>query len=453
MGQKARQNFGKRKEPHKIVITNGSSTRSYTIRPWLLTSLVLAGALFSVGYLGATGYLIFRDGLLGAALDRQAHMQRAYEDRIASLRTRIDRINSRKLVDQELFEAKISQLLSRQNKITNQHGMIEGLIEKARKRGLAPKAQRAGKGDKSASAPLSLQTLKQYSQAGMSDPIVTGSPKRKIRKTLQLVSPLIAKNEFLVMPSLTQFAKLKKPEAQIGVFRQVASVSDKLEQMFKEQAETIKAIQKNAEKRQKIIKSAFLKINVNPNRFITSNQVTGQGGPFIPLSAYSSDAIPFVTSFKSLEVTLKNLDNLENQLKKYPLRMPMHRPRITSRYGSRVDPLNGRMAFHAGMDFVKPRGTPIHATGKGRVIQAGWRGGYGRSVEIDHGNGLTTRFAHMSSVSVSKGDYVQPGTMIGRLGNTGRSTGPHLHYETRLHGKPVNPARYLQAGRLVRNLL
>jgi murein DD-endopeptidase MepM/ murein hydrolase activator NlpD len=119
-----------------------------------------------------------------------------------------------------------------------------------------------------------------------------------------------------------------------------------------------------------------------------------------------------------------------------PLSVDHH---VSSEYGFRRDPINRGLARHTGMDYVAPYGSPVEATAAGRVIQAGVLGAYGLVVDLDHGDGFTTRYAHLSKIEVAPGDTVATGTVIGRLGNTGRSTGPHLHYEIRVHGRPINP--------------
>ncbi len=103
-------------------------------------------------------------------------------------------------------------------------------------------------------------------------------------------------------------------------------------------------------------------------------------------------------------------------------------------------------ALHPGVDLVQPFGSEIHATGAGRVVHAGWAGGYGQMVEIDHGNGIATRYGHMSEVLIAEGANVKAGDVIGHIGTTGRSNGPHLHYEVRLDGEPVDPTRFIEAG-------
>ncbi len=122
-----------------------------------------------------------------------------------------------------------------------------------------------------------------------------------------------------------------------------------------------------------------------------------------------------------------------------PLVMPLDDMRLTSGFGPRRAPMLGASRHHEGIDVGAPAGTPIVATGNARVTSAGRSGGYGLMVVLDHGGGLETRYAHMSRMAVSRGDEVSEGQVIGFVGSTGISTGPHLHYETRLNGRPVDP--------------
>jgi murein DD-endopeptidase MepM/ murein hydrolase activator NlpD len=150
------------------------------------------------------------------------------------------------------------------------------------------------------------------------------------------------------------------------------------------------------------------------------------------------------------ELVPRPLDRLRRTTAALPFARPVaERIRISSGFGVRSDPFTRRPAMHSGIDFRARTGTPILATGAGNVSMAEYHGGYGNLVEIDHGNGITTRFAHLSSISVIPGQFVTAGTMLGRAGSTGRSTGPHLHYETRIKDKPVDPRRFLAAGKLL----
>ena len=122
-----------------------------------------------------------------------------------------------------------------------------------------------------------------------------------------------------------------------------------------------------------------------------------------------------------------------------PSGSPLSGARLTSGFGSRYHPTLGGTRFHAGVDLAAPTGTPVTATASGRVSRAGWAGGYGILVSINHGGSIETRYAHLSAIAVRPGDSVKAGQVIGYVGSTGRSTGPHLHYETRHSGRPTNP--------------
>jgi murein DD-endopeptidase MepM/ murein hydrolase activator NlpD len=141
------------------------------------------------------------------------------------------------------------------------------------------------------------------------------------------------------------------------------------------------------------------------------------------------------------------LDRLTRALAAVPVRKPVPGEiDTTSGFGMRVDPFLHIPAMHTGLDFRGETGEAIRATAAGTVIHTGWSGGYGKMVEIDHGNGLSTRYGHLSSIDVDVGQNVRSGQVVGRMGSTGRSTGPHLHYETRIDGEAVDPQRFLRAG-------
>jgi murein DD-endopeptidase MepM/ murein hydrolase activator NlpD len=149
--------------------------------------------------------------------------------------------------------------------------------------------------------------------------------------------------------------------------------------------------------------------------------------------------------FERLGLSLARMDALERGLAGIPQVLPASLEYISSGFGYRKDPFTGGGAFHAGLDFRGPRGAPIKAAAKGVVSFAGVKQGYGNCIEIDHGNGLMTRYAHMSRFHAKLGEAVAPGQLIGAIGNTGRSTGPHLHFEVRINNRPVNPRPFLEA--------
>jgi len=176
----------------------------------------------------------------------------------------------------------------------------------------------------------------------------------------------------------------------------------------------------------------------------------GQGGPFVPATLPMLDRATFKDTLVNLNSHVGRLGALKTLTDMLPLMRPVVSGyRVTSPFGVREDPMNGRLARHEGIDYAAAAGTPVVAPANGKVVYVGWRRGYGRTIEISHGLGLSTRYAHLQSASVSVGDTVERGQQIGRIGNTGRSTGSHLHYEIRVNGHPRNPAKFIEAGKNV----
>lgn len=188
--------------------------------------------------------------------------------------------------------------------------------------------------------------------------------------------------------------------------------------------------------------------NVDPNddEDIKKEQIHGenQGGPFIPY-----DSALLSENNRDLVANVERLVMLHDIVEQLPLDQPLEESQVTGPFGKRVDPLNGHFAIHPGIDLAGPANAQIMATSPGKVITAGRRIAYGNAVDIDHGFGIVTRYAHMSKVLVHDGEYVHKGQVIGIQGSTGRSTGPHLHYEVRINDHPVNPAKFLHAGEYV----
>jgi len=166
------------------------------------------------------------------------------------------------------------------------------------------------------------------------------------------------------------------------------------------------------------------------------------GGPFEAAKAEAGDP-----QFRALFLTWKRLEQADEGAMSVPSIKPVDDLRLTSHFGVRSDPFRGTAAMHAGIDIPGPVGTPIYATADGIVGRAGWVGGYGNLVELEHGKGLQTRYGHLSKVLVAPGARVKRGDVIALMGSTGRSTGSHLHYEVRMDGRAVDPTPYLDTER------
>ena len=174
----------------------------------------------------------------------------------------------------------------------------------------------------------------------------------------------------------------------------------------------------------------------------------GQGGPFIAFTE-EQPGTELANRLARLESQIDRMDGLQRVLATLPLASPLDNGWQTSPYGKRRDPIDGRWALHSGLDMTSHARSPIYATAPGRVTFVGWRGGLGKMVEIDHGLGVRTRYGHMRAIYVERGQKIDFRDWLGRLGNTGRSTGSHLHYEILIDGNPQDPAKFLRAGKHV----
>lgn len=200
------------------------------------------------------------------------------------------------------------------------------------------------------------------------------------------------------------------------------------------------AVQQRADKAAAAIRG----FGLNPDSLARSAaraQNRAQGGPFVPWEG--QDTMP--GEFEKLAKALSRMELLESSLLTIPSGKPTATPMLSSSYGYRSDPFNGHAAFHAGLDFPGSTGQPILAAASGKVSFVGQRSGYGNVVEVTHGNGIMTRYAHLSGFDARVGQQVARGEKIARMGSTGRSTGPHLHFEVRVNGNPINPRRFLEA--------
>ena len=178
----------------------------------------------------------------------------------------------------------------------------------------------------------------------------------------------------------------------------------------------------------------------------------GLGGPLVDasdpraLAAVLDVDQPFAARIQRAVADMGDIHSLEATASRVPLGRPAFGVNQTSGFGIRADPFDGRAALHTGLDFAGPFLTPIYATAPGTIAFTGPRSGYGNVVEIDHGNGFRTRYAHLAAFAVHVGDRVAVGQRIAAMGSTGRSTGPHVHYEIWVDGKPRNPLYFVRAG-------
>ncbi len=204
------------------------------------------------------------------------------------------------------------------------------------------------------------------------------------------------------------------------------------------------------------LEHVFKVAHLNPAAFeargAAKGEIAAEGGPFIDarnpraLAHFLDVDEPFAANISHVALDATALHSLSQALSKVPIGRPVSHVEKTSSFGFRTDPFTGRLAFHPGQDFRGAYRTPIHVTANGVVAFTGQRTGYGNTVEVDHGHGLRTRYAHLAAITVRPGQTVAAGQQIGAMGSTGRSTGVHLHYEVWQDGRLQDPERFLRAG-------
>ncbi|KLI64770.1 peptidoglycan DD-metalloendopeptidase family protein [Aurantiacibacter marinus] len=247
--------------------------------------------------------------------------------------------------------------------------------------------------------------------------------------------------EFLSGEEDTVSDSASESEELISMIREVFPQAVGLAQIEARQIAFVEGLTRYADRRAARAEQAMRTLGVDPRTVVNANQ-DAMGGPLESLFSEADGSID--PRFERLGLSLARMSALERGLDSIPQVMPADINSISSGFGFRRDPFTGGGAMHSGLDFRAPHGAPIHAAAAGTVTFSGWRSGYGQTVEITHGSGMVTRYAHMSRFSTRAGAEVAAGEVIGAIGSTGRSTGPHLHFEVRINGRAVNPRPFLE---------
>jgi murein DD-endopeptidase MepM/ murein hydrolase activator NlpD len=328
----------------------------------------------------------FLDDMQTRRATERAQRWLEYEDRIADLRAQIDRVTSRQLLDQGQVEQKLDALLKRQDLLEQRTSVLS--------ESTAPHPAKRGR---------------------ISTPYPSASPLKSSRN-----------------------------DKVSNLDQTLERLSGGLDEVEQHQTAVLGKMEEEANRKLHRIRDALSEAGINPSQ---SKAGTDIGGPFVPLKVPRGDESTFGRLFYDVNVTRAEVDRYNQILNVTPVRKPVTGEiDMSSLFGVRSDPFFHRPAMHTGIDLRGEAGEPVHATASGRVTIAGHDGGYGNLVEINHGSGLATRYGHLSKIDVKIGQRVRIGQIIGEIGSTGRSTGPHLHYETRVNGQPVDPQKFLHAG-------
>jgi murein DD-endopeptidase MepM/ murein hydrolase activator NlpD len=395
----------------------GRQIRVGPIAFWIVVGTLVIMAVWSI----ATGtYFAFREDVLTRLISRQAQMQFAYEDRIAELRARVDRITSRQLLDQEQFEQRLKSLLQRQATLEQRTDALTGDMLTTGSIGPAHRAPPPAK------APIE----KQLKPSPINDTVILVAPPDREARLESRELPASA-------------TRLAHDNAG-GLGDVLTRVSASLDRIAQRQASALTDIEEHVDSKARLIRNVLGDLGVHVTKTAGNS---AEGGPFIPIKPPKPGASAFDRQLYRINLARAHIDRYRHTLLALPVRKPVSgEVDMSSPFGVRMDPFLGKPAMHTGIDLRGDIGEPVHATANGKVSVAGWDGGYGRMVEIDHCNGFATRYGHLSEINVNVGQEVRVGQVIGKIGSTGRSTGLHLHYETRINKEPADPQKFLRAG-------
>jgi murein DD-endopeptidase MepM/ murein hydrolase activator NlpD len=396
---------GRRATPSPM--RGGSSGSAPSPSGWGSATLVI----MAVWSITTATYFAFSEDVLTRLVARQTEMQFGYEDRIAEPRARIDRISGRQLIDQEQYEQKLEQILRRQAALEGRAGAMNG--------------------EATGSIKLPARPI--------------GEPRSLPLKP----SLLNDKGAFLIpldrgMPIDSRTSVLAKGGG--GIAGAIARLQASLDRVEQRQNSTVNSLAENYDSKARRIRGVLAELGLDLGKATVADAGGAMGGPFLP-APMAKDALGFERQLHRVKTARAQIVRLTRAISSVPVRKPVDGDiEPASGFGVRMDPFTSSPAMHTGLDLHGETGDPVRATADGKVTTAGWSGGYGRVVDIDHGNGLSTRYGHLSSIDVRVGQSIRTGQIIGKIGSTGRSTGPHLHYETRVRGEAVDPNKFLRAG-------
>jgi murein DD-endopeptidase MepM/ murein hydrolase activator NlpD len=438
--------IGKTPHGNRLVLSFAYRAHARTLAVPRVAALILfvLVPVIAVIYLAATCYFIFHDDVLAGLMQRQADMQYAYEDRIAALRRDVENANQRADTETSDFTTRLRALSQRQDQVESRTALIAAFADHEKQIGLPPVPGDAAP----ANADITPAAAAAPSAAEFPAPPRDGKPHPDGFDLRLQDGPRPA-----TLPFSTSDAAPFGATDAAAPEDLMRALSVRYDHADAVDLALLNALEAPADLLTHHVRETLAALGLSAQRFrMTAAQAAqagedgGVGGPFVPLPAVT-DGSPFAGAAARLQTALVTAQDLKSVLPHIPLKAPLPGElEVTSPFGPRIDPFLGRPALHTGVDLRGAYGDAIHATAPGRVTFAGVMGGYGNLVEVDNGDGLATRYAHLSSIDVIQGETVATGAIVGHIGDTGRATGPHLHYEVRIDGQPVDPERFLRAG-------
>ncbi len=458
----------------QIYIRSDGRVQFFTFGPSLQATLAGLTLIFLGWVAFATVNVIFKDRIITAKDHRFQEMQSAYENRLADLQISYDELNGALVGAEDKFKATADELQTKQNTITNflnRKAQVEAAIGRDAS-GLPMQAIPAlgggGSDDGPASDSLEVSGPAPNNFGGDTDAgstlAVMPGPAAPQPRTAKPVHASLLDGAFAKLRKMTaalfsprpkNLAALSAVYAQHPGLRALSEQTARVASMGKSESLLMGKTQLVLSNDVIALRDIVRRTGINPDQF--QHKVAdgeGVGGPEIPLDRVQVNGIKdpaFNATYLQASAVLGQLSDLSFEMQHIPLAVPVSGAGFdrSSGFGARIDPFTRHYAFHSGIDFAGPYGAQVHATAPGTVTFVGNRGGYGNMVEIDHGLGIHTRYGHLSSITVRVGARIDKGAAIGRVGSTGRSTGPHVHYEVWYDDVVRNPSNFIEAGRHV----
>lgn len=394
--------------------------------------------------------VVFKQQIISAKERKLTTMQQNYEVKLADWQTAYDELSAVLSMTQDRFEETAREFATQHDQLKNfeeRHASIQSDYDNL-------KTRLAARADSGTTTKLARSTtLMQASDLEPTERVSRISLDRGKQASLQDVTGMMR----LVADGRTDFHR-----ATARLSDRVERVDGQLADLEYDRAVMLNQLEEETTTSIEEYESYLRATGMNLDRIAShfqsvyptvSNGAVGIGGPLEELTdeqARDYEMSSYDRQLMRVDEKLDRLATLEAALSSIPLAMPVsNKLRKSSRFGPRTDPFTKRGAHHSGLDFAGPYKSPIYATAAGKVVHAGRRGPYGNLVEIDHGHGFKTRYGHLYRVKVTRGQQVEFGQLVGLLGSTGRSTGPHIHYEVWFEGKVRDPDPFLKVGRHV----
>jgi murein DD-endopeptidase MepM/ murein hydrolase activator NlpD len=486
----------------QIYIRSDGRVQFFTFGATLQATLAGLSLIFLGWFAFASVNVIFKDRIIAAKDHRYQQMQSTYENRVADLQVSYDELNGALVAAEDKFKSTADELENKQSTVARLLGQKQAVDQTlssiSGSAGLrqgseddipvaaGPAANMASDTDEGEGAPIApvagpangsanisgssqLNVMPQGvdpqprtahpTAAGKASALEDPTIKQMAAEDPPLPAPAPVKQASLLDQAVSSVGALFRSRPQTAAatkvpnapaFHLLAEQTERIRQMSGQETALLVGVDHQVASRIDDLQVVLRRVGVDPNG-LEQQASGGIGGPFIPIQSVHIEGIAdqaFTQAYVGAIAHSKELETLFGALHHVPLTTPVHGAQFerTSGFGARVDPFTRRLSFHPGLDFAGPWGATVAATAPGVVVWAGMRGGYGNMVEIDHGYGFRTRYGHLSSILVQVGARVQKGSPIGKLGSTGRSTGPHVHYEVWLADVVRDPSRFIEAG-------